>query len=499
MATNRAPIAIRNILSDLNEIIQKAIQQTTNINTIIKSGDSYFCAGQNGEALIAANRAIKLSPQRYEGYALASLASLQLGQFELASTTAATALQLGPDSKRAVLVHLNDLITIEKLKSQRTVVMDEKPASGQSPRSEDNIEFNEHLRSARQAEQDGVDLAPALAPADRKAEVQSIYPLLSSIESNQPSNLDHTKSNVAQRSSADLSREKLELGALKLIVADADAAQNKNDRQKYLEEYLVKSKDVLAEQPGLVNVWATRAAIGLELDNPGVAWEAGRRLLTITSDINGPVEKVLVQLERKGWLKAEPPPEMNFEKKPSLITSPEKVPRFEYRGEMFEWNSGRGSWVAPSGFFFTRHEGIPSGAELPYEKGVSAATVNVATSPAMVATSISQEEINVILGRIQSQLELKSDKDWELVKAVCQIIIMERVPPTITGEILPIEDQEKRAIRESLDAGSGSQIKTALKTFSQKNFSHFSPAQKSLTVFLTPHGQAVAVLLGLFD
>jgi hypothetical protein len=72
------------------------------------------------------------------------------------------------------------------------------------------------------------------------------------------------------------------MDALKLIVADADKAQNDEDRQKCLNEFLEKSEDyVQNEDSNSIPVWTLRGLAAIELSMPQVAWDAGQHVLVL--------------------------------------------------------------------------------------------------------------------------------------------------------------------------------------------------------------------------
>jgi hypothetical protein len=90
--------------------------------------------------------------------------------------------------------------------------------------------------------------------------------------------------------------------ALLIIAEEADKAKNETERRKLLEEFLTRSDEFLYDNPSALPIWTLRAASGLELNRPRLAWEAGRKLMALGADQDVNAEKILAKLDRKGWL-----------------------------------------------------------------------------------------------------------------------------------------------------------------------------------------------------
>jgi len=97
-------------------------------------------------------------------------------------------------------------------------------------------------------------------------------------------------------------RRKFEV--LVMIAQDADKAQYQQERVKLLNELMAKNTEFVSEYPDNKDAWLMRAAVAIELDYPGIGWQAGKKLKALgLADSDDPkVGKVMAQLERKGWL-----------------------------------------------------------------------------------------------------------------------------------------------------------------------------------------------------
>jgi hypothetical protein len=99
---------------------------------------------------------------------------------------------------------------------------------------------------------------------------------------------------------------------LKLILADANKATSQNEHEIRLAEYLKQSDQLLRLNSNLAEVWATRAAIGLELNQAHVGWQAGHRLIELRADAGGDAKigELMAKLDRRGWLEIRDPDEL---------------------------------------------------------------------------------------------------------------------------------------------------------------------------------------------
>ena len=142
-----------------------------------------------------------------------------------------------------------------------------------------------------------LDEAIKLAPPDKQDKVQKIAKLLAT----EPTAADDPPplTGAARR----------QLDALRLIIEEADHATLDTERKKLLQEFLAKSEPFVKENPDRISVWALRAVAAVELDEPKIGWEAGRKMLKAGAENSDDpkTRKVLASLERRGWLGEEPP------------------------------------------------------------------------------------------------------------------------------------------------------------------------------------------------
>jgi formylglycine-generating enzyme required for sulfatase activity len=97
--------------------------------------------------------------------------------------------------------------------------------------------------------------------------------------------------------------------ALLLIEADADKAEGPENRRRLLSEYLDKSAEFAAEQPGVRSVWLFRAVAALELDLADVGIAAAKKLVELGADDSSDpaTNQIMAKLDRKDWLNSRPP------------------------------------------------------------------------------------------------------------------------------------------------------------------------------------------------
>jgi len=102
------------------------------------------------------------------------------------------------------------------------------------------------------------------------------------------------------------SRRKLD--SLMLILDDAQAAKSVADREKFLREFLEKSDSFLSAYPSISDLWLLRAQIAIDLDEPVLGWQAGRKLIEFSVDQSGNAitRRLMAKLERNGWLTQSP-------------------------------------------------------------------------------------------------------------------------------------------------------------------------------------------------
>ena len=210
----------------------------------------------------------------------------------------------------------------DALVSQARVLLREEKLSEAAAKAADAIKlapgrYDAHaviaLIAIRQGDAPAAKAAVAkaleLAPADKKAPLESLQQKLAGLD---PPPANPPGSPAKPAGPAELTGEaRRKLEVLNLIAADADNAKSAGERRKLLQEYLDKSDEFLKTSPGVMAVWTLRAAIGLELNNPRLAWAAGRKLLSLGADKGDHpgALKVLAKLERKGWLTdSEPSP-----------------------------------------------------------------------------------------------------------------------------------------------------------------------------------------------
>jgi hypothetical protein len=100
------------------------------------------------------------------------------------------------------------------------------------------------------------------------------------------------------------SESRRRLDALMLVLEDALAAQSLADREKFQREFLARSETLLATYPAVSDLWAIRAQIAIDLDEPVIGSRAGGKLIELGEDRseNPAIRKLLARLERNGWL-----------------------------------------------------------------------------------------------------------------------------------------------------------------------------------------------------
>jgi hypothetical protein len=139
-----------------------------------------------------------------------------------------------------------------------------------------------------------------LAPDDAtKAKVKQLAAMLATTGSpNQPTPGQSSLSGQDQR----------KLDVLMLILEDAEKATTPEDRAKAFREYLEKSGDFAAAHPEQTNIWVMRAFAAVDLDEPKLGWEAGKKLQALGADnSNDPkLRRAMASLDRKGWLGDKP-------------------------------------------------------------------------------------------------------------------------------------------------------------------------------------------------
>jgi mono/diheme cytochrome c family protein len=138
-----------------------------------------------------------------------------------------------------------------------------------------------------------------LAPGERKAQVQQLATTLAAATS--PSQTDPSKSISIQ--------DRRILDILMLILEDAEKAATPEDSAKAYQEYLQKSADFVVAHPEQTDIWVMRAFAAVELDEPQLGWEAGKKLRALGADTSddAKLRRIMAMLDRKGWLGENPP------------------------------------------------------------------------------------------------------------------------------------------------------------------------------------------------
>jgi len=152
----------------------------------------------------------------------------------------------------------------------------------------------QHRNGSAEEAQEYLQKALERAPDDKKRTIQQL-----ASEFSKPTAIPQVQATESVAASA-----QRRYAALLLVIEDADKAQSREERQKYLDEFLQKSKSFIEESPLGVKIWTLRAAAALELERRGDAWEAGRKILsfgTLTTE-DSKIQTLLANLERKGWL-----------------------------------------------------------------------------------------------------------------------------------------------------------------------------------------------------
>lgn len=132
-------------------------------------------------------------------------------------------------------------------------------------------------------------------------------------EENSETGVDNANSGIRPQSRDDVSDQipavthilRIRRDMLRLIVADIRDTEKSVERTKFLEEFLAKSTEFLAEFPQQKSVWLLRALVALELDRASEGWDAGRKVWEFFQDDidDSKIREVFAKLERKGWLK----------------------------------------------------------------------------------------------------------------------------------------------------------------------------------------------------
>jgi TPR repeat protein len=218
--------------------------------------------------------------------ALLSLCSCGKAQPSPASPGSATYDQL--------VVNANTLLKDGKL--------DDARQTAQQAIQQDANRYEGYVLASKIASQQGktndalqfANKALALAPDDRKAQVQQLASMLA------PPGVQSPSASLAKLTDED----QLKLDALMLILDDANKATKPEDRAKAFQEFMQKSADFAIAHPDQTNLWVMRAFAAVELDLPSEGWEAGRQLKALGAihSQDPKVRKVMAELERKSWL-----------------------------------------------------------------------------------------------------------------------------------------------------------------------------------------------------
>jgi hypothetical protein len=92
--------------------------------------------------------------------------------------------------------------------------------------------------------------------------------------------------------------------ALQQILDEASHA-DASRKEELFEEFLTRSSEFLKRYPETLGVWASRAAVALEVNKAAVGSEAGLKLLALGLDKSKDpgAQMLLARLERKNWLR----------------------------------------------------------------------------------------------------------------------------------------------------------------------------------------------------
>jgi TPR repeat protein len=110
-----------------------------------------------------------------------------------------------------------------------------------------------------------------------------------------------------QRLKADIGADAArKLDAIRLVVVEADAAKNRDQRVPLLRQLMELTATYVEQYQVEPEIWLLRAAAALELDYPSIGWSAGQQLLRspLGASSDPKVRSLLAQLERRGWLGA---------------------------------------------------------------------------------------------------------------------------------------------------------------------------------------------------
>ena len=98
--------------------------------------------------------------------------------------------------------------------------------------------------------------------------------------------------------------DRVAYNATMLLVQQAQQATDPDTRKATLERFLRESAPLTKKYPGMMQLWQTRAAVALQLDDVRTGAEAGANLLKLgAADSQDPaLQQLLAQLQLKGWL-----------------------------------------------------------------------------------------------------------------------------------------------------------------------------------------------------
>ena len=140
--------------------------------------------------------------------------------------------------------------------------------------------------------------------------------LLSSSASSSPTPSEsQSKNSIAQPSSQLTGMDKVEYNSLIELGREAQQTTDLDQQKTSLQRFMSASGPFLQKHPNEMLVWQLRAASAISLDDPLAGYEAGQKLLASGLADNDPnMQRLLAQLNLKGWLDKQKAEQLNYKK-----------------------------------------------------------------------------------------------------------------------------------------------------------------------------------------
>jgi formylglycine-generating enzyme required for sulfatase activity len=146
-----------------------------------------------------------------------------------------------------------------------------------------------------------IEIALAKVPAAKKSQLEA---LAAAIESGNPSQQKFAPSSAPSQVDQLQGDDRLKYETLLSMLSDADKSTDLDQRHKVLEKFLNESSGFLTNYPHMAHLWVARVAVAVELNRVHDGWKAGQKIKALgLENSNDPrVQKVIIQLNEKGWL-----------------------------------------------------------------------------------------------------------------------------------------------------------------------------------------------------